>query len=351
MPRFGFFSLLHTSVLEHIDEAVSMEVTPHIKTMGALPQSIQAAATEAAEYESGAQYLDNLALAWQRHNDLALELDDFLVELYSGKRSLHERDTLHRARTFLPRAYKTEDQKRIYSVGVKLALDINIRRASRRYSLTDDQKTLLLSCWVPDFWTYRLHSHADYVLYTRSCGRSNEKSSLLAETFHASERILLDQRLPQIIGGVHCSDDSIKRMIAHCQDAEKKIRALATTGSYLVIGRHDLKSIQRLVQYDNRLEYLFSCNMFGMPDFFFRKEIVHFLVSAGVIEKRPSIVFYNQNELDNGLRQLEENYDGSWRHPERGTKFAPDISANHPDYLWRGLRDDGASSVSRNQPH
>ena len=49
MPRFAFFSSLPTVVLELLDETISAEVTPHIKTMGVLPERIQNAATVAAD--------------------------------------------------------------------------------------------------------------------------------------------------------------------------------------------------------------------------------------------------------------------------------------------------------------
>ena len=351
MPRFGFFSLLPTTVLEQIDDVVSMEVTPYIKTMGALPQAIQIAATKAAQSESGEMYLENLARAWRRHNDLALEIDVFLVELYTGRRSLLETSTIQQARAFLPRAFKTEDEKRIYSVGVKLALDTSIERAREKYSLTEEQQTLLLSSWVPDFWTYRLHAHAEYVREKLSGRSTEEMGHSLASTFHASERILLEKRLPRILGERHLTKEGTEGIIAHCVEAEGNIHTLATRGCYLAMGRPDLKAIQRLVQYDNGVEYLFSSNMFGVPDFFFRKVIAHFLVSVRLLEERPSVVFYDQNELDNGLRQLEETDDGSWQQHGRGLEFAPDISPNHPNHLWRGVRDDSACSLSRSSSH
>lgn len=351
MSRFGFFSLLPTPVLEQIDEVVSMEVTPYIKTMGALPPAIQMAAKEAAQSESGEVYLNNLAQAWRRHNDLALELDVFLVDLYTGRRTLLETSTVQQARAFLPRAFKTEDEKRIYSVGVKLALDASIERTRGRYSLTEEQQTLLLSSWVPDFWTYRLRAHAEYAMEKMSGSSAVEMGRSLADTFHAGEQILLEKRLPRILGDKGRTREGLEKTIAHCKEAEDNICALAVRGCYLVMGRPDLKAIQRLVQYDNGVEYIFSSNMFGMPDFFFRKVIAHFLVSAGLLEKRPSVVFYSQSDLNNGLKQLEETDDGPWRQNKGGVTFAPGVSPNHPNHLWRGLRDDGEGSISRDSAH
>lgn len=351
MPRFGFFSLLPTQVLEQIDTVVSIEVTPYIKTMGALPQTIQAAATHAAERESGEAYFEHLAQAWKRHNDLALELDDFLVNLYTGKQSFAKLSTVRQARAFLPRAYQTEDEKRIYSVGVKLALDASIRKAQERYSLTEEQKTLLLSSWVPDFWTYRLKCHAEYFVDTVSSVCTKEKERFLADTFHAGEPILLRRRLPQILGEDHLNEEAARNILARCEETERKVKSLATVGCYLVMGRQDLRAIQRLVQYDNRVEYLFSCNMFGMPDFFFRKEVVHFLVSARILERRPSIVFYSQEELDDGLKRLEEAYDGQWQQGGASAGYTSGVLADDRHHLWRGLRDDGALGASRDASH
>jgi hypothetical protein len=351
MTRFDFFSLLPPSMLKQIDNVVSMEVTPYIKTMGALPERIQKAAYEAAESEQGDGYLGNLICAWRQHNDLASEIDRFLVELYTGKRTLYEVSTIQQARIFLPKVYETEDRKRIYSVGVKLALDINLKRATQRYSLTEEEKTLLLSCWIPDFWTYRLHSHADYVFENLSGYPDDEKRATLANTFHAGEPVLLHQRLPQILGENRLTKEAAQRIIADCVLTETRVRDFAVTGCYLVISRPDLKAIQKLVQYDNREEYLFSSNMFGMPDFFLRKEIAHVLISAGIIEQRPSIVFYSQNELDYGLQKLQETCNGSWQADDGRSKYSTGIPTNHPNNLWCGLCDDGARGTSRNSSH
>jgi hypothetical protein len=350
MSRFGFFSLLPTEVLEQIDTVVSVEVTPYIKTMGALPQAIQTAAAMAAERESGEMYLGHLAQAWRRHNDLAVELDGFLVNLYTGRQSFAELSTIRQARAFLPRAYQTEDEKRIYSVGVKLALDASIRKAQEKYHLTEEQKTLLLSSWVLDFWTYRLKCHAQYFLETLSGECTNEGEKLLAETFHAGESILLRSRLRQILGENHLTKEAAQKIVAQCEGTERKVKSLATAGCYLVMGRPDLRAIQRLVQYDNRVEYLFSCNMFGMPDFFFRKEIVHFLVSTGLLEKRPSIVFYSQQELDDRLKKLEEAYDGEWQQ-DGSASYATSVLTDNGHHLWRGVHNDGALGPTKNAPH
>ncbi len=272
MPRFGFFSLLPTEVLEQIDTIVSIEVTPYIKTIGALPQIIQEAAAQAAEHESGETYFENLARAWKQHNDLALELDKFLVNLYTGKQSFAELSTIRQARAFLPKAFQTEDEKRIYSAGVKLALDATIRKAQKKYSLTEEQKTLLLSIWIPDFWTYRLKCHTEYFLDRLYGICTSERATFLADTFHAGELTLLKRRLPHIMGSENLSEKDAQKMLAQLEETEQNVKNLSSKGCYLVMGRSDLKAIQHLVQYDNRVEYLFSCNLYGMPDFFFRKE-------------------------------------------------------------------------------
>lgn len=350
MTRFNFFSYVPASVIEQIDSVVSMEVTPYIKTMGALPEKIQVAANKAAENESAGEYLSNLMSAWRAHNDLAAEIDLFLVQLYSGRRSFSEISVIQQARAFLPRVYQTEDMKRIYSVGVKIALHVNIHRATRRYSLTEKQKTLLLSCWVPDFWTYRLHAHSDYVLDKLSGRPINKKRTDLANAFHAGEPGLLDRRLSNILGKNSPTTQDVQKIITQCIHSEEIVRTFAVNGGYLCMGRSDLRSIQSLVQYDNRVEYLFSSNMFGMPDFFLRKEIAHVLVSTGVIEHRPSIVFYSQNELDNGLQQLEEKCNDSWQSIVGGTNHSTGLPANHSHNLWRGVHNDGTRSLTRNFP-
>lgn len=305
---FKMFSVLSPKVLANIDEMVIKEVTPYIKTMQALPEEIQLAATHQAKYLTSEEYFANLKDGWKAHNDLAQEIDKHLVRFYTSKDSFENNDYIGLTRELIRKAFATERKKRIYSAGVKLSIDANLPWFTDRYKLTASDTQLLLSCWRTNFWELRRGMHAEYLLCRRTA--SKEESSLeqnILTTFHAGEQLLLESRLSNHMSALHEGSESyLRKILEGYHSSLKSSKEILVKGGYLTQDRPDLKALQKLVDYDNRQEYLFGYNLHGMPDLFLRKEVANLLVSHELLDVRSSVVFYDEPELDQGLQKMEK---------------------------------------------
>lgn len=343
-----FLSLLGTGAFRRLDEAVQNEVAPYVSTINALPISIQNQARIAADQDP-TDFLEELKKAWKAHNELATELSTFLYDLYSGRTHWMSSEIVVTAQALLDRAFDTEDRKRIYSAGVKLALERHIDTCKQRFRLTKDDVTLLLSCWRPDFWSYRLGVHARLCLIERSAGGPNvELRERVARDLHGGETLLLEERLtrPPLKSLGPMSGQELSNIVRKMDEIEKRTREFSHRGCYLIMGRPILKAIQGIIQYDNFYEHLFGYNRYGIPDFFFRKEVCWLLQRRGLLENKPSVVFYCRDELLNGLRALK-SVDGKTK-LNNSRLGAAGIFANTGDDLWgRMLHDDGFRIFSR----
>lgn len=336
-----FVSLLGTDAFRQLDDIVRDEVAPYVSTLNALPSSIQRQARDVAD-EYPCDFFINLKRAWRAHNELALELSKFLIDLYSANISWTSSSTLVAAQALLGHAYDTEDQKRIYSAGVKLALDRYIGVCTRRYHLNENDVGLLLSCWRPDFWSYRLGVHAKLCLAERCAGEpSLTLRQKIALDLHGGETLLLRERLarPPLVSLCSMSKRELAAILLEIKEINERTKEFSRRGCYLVMGRPDLRAIQGIIQYDNFYEHVFGYSRYGLPDFFFRKEVCWLLQRRGLLEYKPSVVLYSRDELHKGLEALQLGY-GTAKFYSPGLGAAG-ISTDATDDLWGRMLHDG----------
>lgn len=307
MGIFKIFKWLDSFLLKNIDLIVEDEVIPYIKSIRSLPSNIQHDVRTAATQESIESFLNNLKDSWQKHNELAIRIDDYLASFYKGDFTLSNTEVLESTQRLICEAFSAEKKKRVYSAGVKIALEHHLPQLKNRYCLSKEDVNLLLTSWRPDFWTFRYGEHCLYRLAQIENGLDLDTEQELADMFHAGEKVLLKSRLP-IICGKFQDKKSLRRKVAVYRQNIRNIKEIEIHGGYLVLGRNDLKSVQELVQYDNRNEYLFGYNLFGIPDLFLRKEITKFLVKMGYLRALPSVLQYSEKQIISALKQAGEGY-------------------------------------------
>lgn len=308
MGIFKMYQWLGPSVLRRIDSIIKNEVAPYVKQIQSLPSDIQNDAKNAAAQESISSFVANLKRNWWEHNKTALEIDVFLASLYRGDATLNDMGSLLIARKLLIDAFSVEKKKRIYSAGVKIALEYHLPQLVDRYCLSKKDVDILLTPWQVNFWMYRYGEHCLYRLKQVE-GNSNAKAIKqdITNIFHAGEDVLFRSRVRRICGDVFQNEVALRKEVTNYRGYIQHAREIGISGGYLVLGRPDLKSVQELIRYDNRDEYLFGYNLYGVPDLFLRKEIIQFLVKRGCLYVLPSVLQYTEREILSGLQRIEEN--------------------------------------------
>jgi len=304
--KFRFFQYLAASTLANLDQEIASEVLPYVKTFNALPDQIQVEARYVAETLNPVEYFNNLSGAWKDHNELASTIDDYLFQIYSGQLSPDSCFALKQARELLERAFATEHNKRIYSAGVKIALDRYIESAIARYNLLPDELYILLTPGVVNFWTSYRGEHAEYIYATKKSPRAaSALRECLCKRFHAEEEAIFNSRLGRDFREFHdYTLSELNWIIKEFQACKAKVNELGIKGFYLTLEKPDLKYVQRIISYDNYEEYLFGYNLFGIPDLYLRRQMINTLVNHGAIDKRNGVLFYSKDELLKGLNVM-----------------------------------------------
>jgi len=308
MGIFKMYRWLNPSVLSGIDSTIRSEVLPYVKQVQSLPFDIQNDANTAAIQESIGSFVANLKNGWCQHNETAVEIDAFLASFYKGDITLDDIEGLRIARRLLIDAFRVERKKRVYSAGVKVAIEHHLPRLVDRFRLSKEDVNILLSTWRVNFWTYRYGEHCLYRL--RQIEGNSQAKTLrrnITNVFHAGEDVLFRSRVHKICGDVSKNKTTLRKEVANYIKYIRHTQEMEIHGGYLVLGRADLKSVQELIQYDNRDEYIFGYNLYGVPDLFLRKEITQFLFKRGYLPILPSVLQYTEREILSGLQRVEED--------------------------------------------
>lgn len=299
IPKF----YLHYPKLR-IGNLIREEVIPYVKRFTSLPLHIAEEAICRAETETASGFFRNLERSWLEHNAFAVEIDRFLESNAVWPDFAIQINSLSSAISLFEKAVMVENQKRIYSAGVKHALDRVMKNAAARYRLSEEEIRTIFTLWEPSFWVYRNGAHASWVLSQRSKVPNSSSISVkeLCNVFHGGSELVLSERseeswLLKLRQADASSLLAISQQWLTCA-AESAMRE--TEADYLALERPDLKAARNLVRYDNLTELLFGENLWGLPDLLLRKMVVNSLVRLGRIDSRQSVLMYSVAEIKQG---------------------------------------------------
>lgn len=299
-----------------IGDLIRDEVIPYMRSLAVLPTAMRGEALSRVEIEDVQTFFENLRRSWQEHNQLALEIDAFVMANGSWRRFEISEPALEQAITLFERADRNETEKRLYTAGVKEAIDKAMHAARMRYRLSDEEITLLLELPEPTYWAYRNGVHAQWLLARRGIGFLSAPAPAMATAglcniFHAGcEGVLNERRSDKWLRELLLMEtEGLLRVFqmwteVYTAAPEKRVKI-----GYLTLERPDLKAIQNLIRYDNLVELLFGANLWGVPDLFLRKMTINTLIRLGRIDARDSVLMYSVDELrqsrSRGPRALE----------------------------------------------
>lgn len=287
-----------------IGNLIRREVVPYMRSLAVLSPELQQETLQRVGAESAAEFFNNLARTWKEHNAFAMEIDRFLSNHANWATLQMREEWLTEALTLFERAHRIETEKRLYTAGVKEALDKAIDQCRPRYRLSDKTLALLLGLQEPSYWSFRNGAHASWRLSQNGVSSSNAPipqidTSQLCKIFHSGCSDVLSERLsePWLAKLVTMDVEALKKVVQSWSETHVDGRKRQTELGYLVIERPELKAIQNLIKYDNLTEMLFGSNLWGVPDLFLRRLTVNALVRLGSIDSRESVLMYTVDEL------------------------------------------------------
>jgi hypothetical protein len=287
----------------NIDLIIREEVVPYVKAFSSLPPSVQEESKRRAGLESACEYYRNLKRAWLTHNELAYKIDRFLSFALDWRTLMIKPEYVDQARDLISEAFAAEDEKRIYSAGVKHSLDKALEKASTRYRLNAEEMQIVSTLCELSFWDSWTKAHIEFVLASRGISLFSGKNLMetTLELFHGNSHAVLKGRLqsPQLKKIDSLSTTELLKRHEEIVSISMKLADKRIKLQYLAIGRSDITAIQGLLRYDNLTEYLFGYSLFGFPDLLLRKALVNRMVADGKLDRRASILFYTLRDFQN----------------------------------------------------
>lgn len=303
--KFKFFQHFHPNILRNIDSEMKKEVIPFVKAFNTLPSQIQDESNKFAETLNPISYFSRLETGWKKHNETAILIDDFLDDYYSGRITISSDKVIERAHELLKQAFNTEHEKRVFSAGVKIALERYITEAIYKYKLSNEEVNILITPGVVNYWAYYKGEHLKFLLAKQTESESYDVlQRTICKTFHAEEVIVLNARLERDFVAYENDIQKIRDDLSEYECLISRVEEFRIKGVYLTLGRSDLRYIQKIMAYDNLEEYLFGSNLFGIPDLYLRRLLIKKMVEAKILEEKPGVLFYKEDELLSGVKEF-----------------------------------------------
>ncbi len=303
--EFRFFSTLSPLVLRDMDGEIRKEVMPFLRRFESLPEKIQKESSIRATSLNLFEYQSALAQGWSSHNSVAKDIDTFLTEVRSTDDSLSlcHIQTLH---SLLDQAFAVEHEKRVMSAGVKIILERSIEYVKKKIQLTDEELRLSLTVSVPNFWIVYNARHLEFFLRSlRGAKNAPILGDRLRTDFHGSNELVMHGRIErEFLSSSRSSLKILKAMVSKYKAIDSRLRNRSLEGAYIALERPDLQAIRSIMTYDNFDEYCFGQNLFGIPDLFLRRFAIDLLVKRGLVERRDCVLFYSEEEILKGVKEL-----------------------------------------------
>ncbi len=262
--------------------------------------SIQPEIETRVEEESPEEYLLNLKLSWQRHNEVNEAIDMFLFHQEISLFKDWSLEEWRLAKDLLRGAVETDHVKNIYSGGLKRKIEYEARKLEKKLNLTQEEKGLLLTPSLGTFMEVYFIEHGKYWLSmiekdVNKQGRLKLKHKLIS-SYHCDDEELLKLRMATLNFSKY-DPEELNKVIINLENkmGESRIKKL-----YFILDRNRaIRIIDQLLVYDNLHEYVWIYNFKGFPDVFLREEIVRRLKLANKISPEIDALQISPHQLLN----------------------------------------------------
>lgn len=175
----------------------------------------------------------------------------------------------------------------------------------QKYKFNDEDFQLLMTPSFETFFTKYHFDHFEFAINTDPALKDKQRKQLIVN-YHANDQELFNLRFAEM----HFQKDS---NIADLFSSQRALIADRSAKKLKFIGdREDLKAFEKLLEYDNYLDFKYRYNLEACPEYYVRKILFSACQSKGIFEGVDKPLSLKDAEFINGVNELiaitEETY-------------------------------------------
>lgn len=252
-------------------------------------------------------FLNKLRTRWNWHNIYYEELLEPAYEKLVRENSLElspkEIEVLIKVYTA---SCLVDEATLVMSGAIKKYLDYNCQKvgvSDENISLTESNVMLITPPVETFFAQYQIdHLYYIYLLKTEDIDAPKFKEYLMKKYHANDERIFSTRFEKKFRHNLIMSENKILDDIKHYKISKSyKIKHF-----YFTLEHSDRKAIRDIIIYDNLDEKLIASNLIGISGFLFRRKILEYLNSSGILKNKGYIYEFNNDIIIGALEMLKE---------------------------------------------
>ncbi len=168
---------------------------------------------------------------------------------------------------------------------------------SKKYGFSDEEFQLLMTPSFETFFTKYHFDHLEYVINDEPKSKEYQRKSLI-EKFHAKDGILLELRLADMY---FPEDDDLENTLS----AHKKALAERSAKKNAFISeREELIAFEKLLEYDNLLDFEYRYNLQACPEYYLRKLLFSTCQENGIFTEYSNPLALKDADFIDGVSTL-----------------------------------------------
>lgn len=166
-----------------------------------------------------------------------------------------------------------------------------------KYGFSNEEYQLLMTPSFETFFTKYHFDHFEYALNDDPTTKEDQRTALIAN-FHANDPELFDLRFAEM----HFPTGENLGMMLTMQKTRLADRAAKKAD--FIDDREDLIAFEKLLEYDNFLDFEYRYNLEACPEYYVRKALLAECQMAGIFTDMKSPMTLEDNDFINGVNQL-----------------------------------------------
>lgn len=167
----------------------------------------------------------------------------------------------------------------------------------KRYQFSDEDFQLLMTPSFETFFTKYHFDHFEYAINNNPVSKSEQREQLIVN-YHASDPELFDLRFDKM----HFSTgNNLVELFTMQRNSitEKSAKKIAFIGE-----NEELKAFEKLLEYDNFLDFKYRYNLEACPEYYIRKLLFAECQAHGIFEDVPKPLTLEDGEFIEGVNKL-----------------------------------------------
>ena len=168
---------------------------------------------------------------------------------------------------------------------------------SKKYGFSDEEFQLLMTPSFETFFTKYHFDHLEYVVNDNPESKEEQRKALI-DNFHAKDNELFERRLADMY---FPEDDDLKDTLSNHKQA---LAERAAKKNAFISEREELIAFEKLLEYDNFLDFEYRYNLQACPEFYLRKLLFKACQENGILTGYSHPLELKDAEFIEGVNRL-----------------------------------------------